>query len=439
MSHPFLRRLTLALVPAVLTIAVSSASAQVTLEFIDGILATSVSYDGSVIVGNTPGDYETARWTAATGVVPLGRATLPAIGVGAGTPNVSADGTRITGTILTDDGMFATQGIWTLGTGWQQCIPPTLPDGGVLDNSYGSAWGLSGDGTTVVGLYWRPGQPGGSAHPSRWTQAAGLADLGTQSGGTCTNCGSGRANAANSDGSVIVGWIENPDFGNWWPTVWVNSVRTVLKETDGFAGAESVTPDGTVIVGSSWFPPITAFSVEEAAVWRWNGSQWVEQRLGKLPGTSSPFGLASASSITADGSMIVGYNRFNGSSDTGFVWTQATGLMSAEQYLTSQGVTPPTTIDISDLSAISADGSVIIGIGTDVRPPNTPRSFRINRCVLRGDMNKDSNVNGLDIDGFVRAKLGFPPLPGENPVCAMYGGTLEQDIAAFMADLLAPS
>ena len=58
-------------------------------------------------------------------------------------------------------------------------------------------------------------------------------------------------------------------------------------------------------------------------------------------------------------------------------------------------------------------------------------------CTLLGDVNTDGTVNGLDIDGFVRALLGLPALPGENPACAEYGtGGLETDLAAFVADLL---
>jgi hypothetical protein len=56
-------------------------------------------------------------------------------------------------------------------------------------------------------------------------------------------------------------------------------------------------------------------------------------------------------------------------------------------------------------------------------------------CTL-GDVNQDGSVNGLDVGGFVRAKLGLPPEPGENPACAEYGGTLQEDIDAFIADLL---
>jgi hypothetical protein len=75
--------------------------------------------------------------------------------------------------------------------------------------------------------------------------------------------------------------------------------------------------------------------------------------------------------------------------------------------------------------------------------PWYPASDRVNQattgtapCSLLGDLNNDSHVDGRDIDGFVRAKLGGAPLPGENPACANYGSTLDQDIAAFVADLL---
>ncbi|HVP13222.1 MAG TPA: matrixin family metalloprotease [Phycisphaerae bacterium] len=57
-------------------------------------------------------------------------------------------------------------------------------------------------------------------------------------------------------------------------------------------------------------------------------------------------------------------------------------------------------------------------------------------CSLLGDINQDGVRNGRDIDGFVRAKLGGAPLPGENQACANYGGTLAQDITDFVADLL---
>ena len=95
------------------------ALADVTLEMIGSGFATSISADGSVIAGNTFGEYETFRWTAGTGIVPLGLATVPVLGTGAGTPDISADGTRISATILGADSTYSTQGRWTEGFGWR--------------------------------------------------------------------------------------------------------------------------------------------------------------------------------------------------------------------------------------------------------------------------------------------------------------------------------
>jgi len=57
-------------------------------------------------------------------------------------------------------------------------------------------------------------------------------------------------------------------------------------------------------------------------------------------------------------------------------------------------------------------------------------------CSLLGDINQDGLINGLDVGGFVRAKLGGSMEPGENAACANYGGTLEQDTTDFVTDLL---
>lgn len=76
-------------------------------------------------------------------------------------------------------------------------------------------------------------------------------------------------------------------------------------------------------------------------------------------------------------------------------------------------------------------GGVYLGGGTSCDP---------NPCILPcdplGDVNQDGLLDGLDIGGFVRAKLGLAPEPGEKQRCADYGGTLEHDMAEFIADLL---
>ena len=59
-------------------------------------------------------------------------------------------------------------------------------------------------------------------------------------------------------------------------------------------------------------------------------------------------------------------------------------------------------------------------------------------CALVGDVNQDGLINGEDIDGYLRAKLGQPPAVGEDPLCADFGngGDLTLDTAAFVNALL---
>jgi len=349
---------------AITSLAATSAQA-VSFEILDEGYATDVSADGTVVVGNTAGAYETFRWTESDGLTLLGRATVPVLGVGAGTPDVSDDGTRISATILSDDGTLATIGRWTLGTGWE-ALGPYPVDGGVIDQSIGSAWGISGDGESVVGLYWRPGAGDGSAHPCRWTETGGIVDLGTPGG-------SGRANAANTDGSVVVGWVEAPT-GAWMPTLWDDGVRVVVEETEAFCTLEAVNGAGTIVGGQFYDGPTTH---RMAALWHRDGDGWTKETLGVLPGTFAGFGQANVSDMTADGSVVIGYNAYDRFDTTGFIWTAATGMIDVVDYLEDRGVVLDPSFAIGGLSAISEDGTVIIGYGSDTVPPFTPRFFRI--------------------------------------------------------------
>lgn len=57
-------------------------------------------------------------------------------------------------------------------------------------------------------------------------------------------------------------------------------------------------------------------------------------------------------------------------------------------------------------------------------------------CATFGDVNQDGLIDGDDIAGFTRAKLGQAPAPGENPACADNGGGVDQDISDFISILL---
>lgn len=342
-----------------LATAIGSAAAAdgVQFQLLGEFYATDVSADGSVVTGNTADNaFETVRWTAGTGVTRLGRATVPVLGTGAGTPGISYDGTRISATILSDDGTYQTQGVWTEGGGWQQ-VSAYPADAGIVDSSLGSAWGISGDGNQIAGLYWRNGQPGGIAHASIGTVAGGVVDLGSTGGAS-------RANGTNYDGSVVVGWDEAAD-GHWRSVVWVNGAQTILHDLGAFTEAQAVNGAGNVIVGDAWNNDTGSL---EAAAWRWNGASWDEQILGVLPGTFPGFGRSVATGVSDDGSIIVGFNRYDFgpfSDSTGFIWTEALGMVSIEEFLTSHGVVLDPMFDFGNVTGISADGNTLIGYGTD--------------------------------------------------------------------------
>ncbi|QYK48953.1 MAG: hypothetical protein KF838_03660 [Phycisphaeraceae bacterium] len=337
----------------------SACASGVQFNLLGEFYATGVSADGSVIVGNSADNlFETVRWTVGDGVVRLGRETMSVFGVGAGIPGVSDDGTRISATITSDDGTFITQGLWTEGSGWQT-LSPYPSDMGIVDSNAGSAWNISGDGNHVVGLYWRAGATDGIAHASTGTLAGGVVGLGSTGGAS-------RANASNYDGSVIVGWDEAAD-GHWRSVVWVNGVQTILHDQGAFTEAVEVNAAGDMVVGDAWNE---ATSTREAAIWRWDGASWDEQILGTLPGTFEFWGRSIANGVSADGSVVVGYNVYDFgpfSDTTGFVWTAGLGMVSIESYLSMYGVSVDPLFDFISLTGVSADGKTLIGYGIDWR------------------------------------------------------------------------
>jgi uncharacterized membrane protein len=362
-------RNTASVVLVCLVLMVGTASAVPTISWTGNNYPSDISADGSVVVGNTSdGLYETFRWTELTGPVPLGRHTGYS-GGGAGRPEVSDDGQHVSATISTPDSLYATQGIWTKGIGWEMSMPPTSPSGGPSSNSYGSAWGISGDGSTVTGLYWRYGQTGGSAHANSWNRTTGVF---SEHPSPIRNC---RANGLNYDGSVAVGWSET-DFGNRQPTVWENGTVEVLTDTEAWAELYGVSNDGNTVWGDTW-DPIT--QLESATVRTRTDTGWQENILGTLPGTFIGYGQAFMLAMAEIGNIGIGYNEFTWGSGTGFVWTLNEGMADALDFFVSYGITFPEYFVIDNLTGISHDGKTFCGFGHDrsLEPTAPPEGFVI--------------------------------------------------------------
>ena len=155
--------------------------------------ATDISADGAVVVGsingaNLPGGvgfFEPFRWTAATGIVPLGNLGAPQT-TGAA---VSANGAVVVG--FSNFGSHVEGFRWTAQTGMVGLgTVPSFPNSMASD--------VSADGTVVVGTF---AVNFAEAPAFRWTAQEGMVSLGDFSGGQFET----SARAVSADGSVIVG------------------------------------------------------------------------------------------------------------------------------------------------------------------------------------------------------------------------------------------
>ncbi|HEX5065122.1 MAG TPA: PEP-CTERM sorting domain-containing protein [Myxococcota bacterium] len=246
------------------------------------------SADGSVVMGT---EYNASavvyRWTAA------GRTTVPTL---TSIAALSADGSRYAGT---DFNVSPPAYVATYAPG-----PPVLTALGDLPGGFTStnAYGISGDGTIVVGtssqtLGWEA---------FRWTQADGMVGLGDLPGGAFAS----SASDASQDGTTIVG--SGTSASGLEAFVWRNGLMTGIGDLPGGSFesiAHGVSGDGAVVVGSgSKLDGSGPASIEAAFVHDAQGMHDLEALLVDGYGLDLEGAqLRVASDVSADGNVIVGY------------------------------------------------------------------------------------------------------------------------------------
>lgn len=171
--------------------------------------------------------------------------------------------------------------------------------------------------------------------------------------------------------------------------------------SSGSSTARSISANGLVIVGQS-----TSLSAKESfpsgqEAFRWSAEGGMVA-LGDIPGGDF---FSSASDVSADGDVVVGYGRPGQGVQSAFRWTSTTGL-----------------VQLSDLaggdvyggaSAVSADGNVAVGQG-DNGTYEAVRWVGMAAPIVLGDLPPDPNGNsaagGVSGDGSVI--VGFAGGPG---------------------------
>lgn len=312
----------------------------------DGNAVTGLSLDGSAATGTNPAEY--FIWTEASGVTGIG-GQVAGNGIG-GQAKISDDGTRVSGTTLNPaSGQFEMSrydtgtGSWTpLGGIGAFCT------GGPGDET-SSGWGISGDGSSVVGLGWF--EFCGPAHAVQYTDASGT----TNDLGSTVVDRSSRANATNKDGTVVVGWQDGTS-GFRQAAVWENGVQTLISTAAGdeLSEAQDVSGDGQWVVGGGSF-------ANDFEPWIWSESTGVQSLGLDCPGCFMPRGFATG--VSDDGSVVVGFARgFSGPPIVGFIWTEDTGSVPLNDYVAGLGIDTG-GFDFAQPLAISGDGRTIGGAG----------------------------------------------------------------------------
>lgn len=146
--------------------------------------------------------------------------------------------------------------------------------------------------------------------------------------------------------------------------------------------ARGVSADGSIVAGTSYS------GLPEAFIWTQEGGM---VGLGHLPGHS----YGGAMAISADGAVVVGFERVDWHNGQAFYWTRATGMVG-------MGDLPGNDVIYSHADDCSADGSVIVGWGSSDMANEAFRWTTSEGMVGLGDLPGGSRIsvaNGVSGDG----------------------------------------
>jgi probable HAF family extracellular repeat protein len=296
--------------------------------------------------------------------------------------DVSADGSTVVGCSNSDKGMEAFR--WTRRDG-------------IVGLGFPQAYGLSADGSTVVGYCHRGSN---EVEPVCWTRRSGLQGL-----GNLVELGIGSAQAASADGSVIVGWCEHPMERGRVAFHWTRNRGMAALESppdaDCLTEVHDVSSDGTVMVG------VMRHESDPPLAFRWSSlSGYVG--LGVLPGDTDSMARA----VSADGLVVVGESESLGVE--AFRWTQQTGMVGLGAL--------PGGSRASRAFAVSGNGSIIVGqshgeSGLEAFIWDAAHGMRSLRRLLSDETDAGATLRGwklisatgLSYDGSVVVGFGVNP------------------------------
>ncbi len=327
----------------VLTMSASAEDKTLLIELPSGTLPRDISSSGMVVgeLISGGGFY----WMPTTGVVYVGGRAAVA---------VSRDGNTINGTAL-DSRNVVQAAIWQRAAEWR-LLGSIVPNAAPCDELLSSTYDTSDDGQVIVGLAWN----GCSiARAFRWEEATGMVDLGSTVAGF-----SSRANGVSGDGRVVVGWQDTPLRHG---ARWVDGRQQLFTGPSGIVGeAQAANRDGSIVVGQSCEFASIANPFGNQQAWIWTSRDGVQcLPPPRVRPTANFIGLAQATS--EDGRLIGGAHTFGLESEA-VIWIDQQPAY-LKDYLRANGVPDAFEgwVNTGFVTGVSRDGRVIVGQGAGPR------------------------------------------------------------------------
>ena len=269
-------------------------------------------------------------------------------GASSGLVAISADGTTIVTDRIGVDGLDS-PARWTASAGWIDLLHPS--NGCSLDGSWGSGYGVSGNGAIAVGLSW---DCTGKAEGFRWDSYRGMMSLGHPTGA------SSRASAISADASTIVGFYEDPTQGFRRAIRWLPGKKDLIAGAHNPGEATAVSSDGSQIAGQATLGtnlPYAFYYTDKGGL----------VSLGSI--TNNTCDPSFANSISDNG-KVVGFSgsQFFCNGNEAFIWDAKSPqlkMQSLAKYLVKRGAKVPSRLTLTDAFSISADGSTVVGTWQD--------------------------------------------------------------------------
>jgi probable HAF family extracellular repeat protein len=241
----------------------------------------------------------------------------------------------------------------------------------ILTTDVGSiARDVSANGSVIVGSM---GTLSGNPEAFRWTEATGMVGLGGLPGAEVWS----TAKGVSPDGGVIVGLVldaNNSGQAFRW-TAQNGMVALSRPALATAAGAENISADGSVIIGDMVLgPPPGSPADPQRVAFRWTSATGMVS-LGDLPGASV---ASEALDVSADGSVIVGIGETTAGPgaptvNEAFYWTTDAGMRNLREVLVSFGATNLDGWLLTEAQGVSADGLTVVG--TAISPAGVQQAF----------------------------------------------------------------